>query len=314
MRKYCIILLALALLATGLAGCGREEAGGAAYYAFTDDAGRQITLEKKPEKVAVLFSSYADVWTAAGGSIAVTVGETLERGFAPEGTALVDAGAGKTIDREALVAAGPDFVICSADIAAQRETAEYLNGVGIPCAQFRVDTFEEYRNMLAVCTDITGDKAAFETWGTQVAGRVDAIRSQAREALEGKDVRILFVRAGSQYSATKAKTAEENFVCAMLKELGTYNIGENAPVLLDGLSLEEILVEDPDYIFISTMGNEQAARTYMDSVLAQESWQALTAVKTGHYAYLPKDLFQFKPNGRWDEAYGYLAAILEDLT
>ena len=45
--------------------------------------------------------------------------------------------------------------------------------------------------------------------------------------------------------ATKAKTADENFVCKMLNELGTYNIAENAPILLDGLSLSLIHI----YIF-----------------------------------------------------------------
>ena len=63
------------------------------------------------------------------------------------------------------------------------------------------------------------------------------------ETGEAEQKRILFIRAGSKYSATKAKTAENNFVCVMLKELGTYNIAENAPVLLDGLSQEEILME-----------------------------------------------------------------------
>ena len=95
-----------------------------------------------------------------------------------------------------------------------------------------------------------------------------------------------------------------------VKELGTYNIAENAPVLLDGLSQEEILMENPDYIFISTMGKEEAARAYMDSVLQEEAWQHLDAVKEGRYAYLPKELFQFKPNKRWGEAYRYLADLL----
>lgn len=30
----------------------------------------------------------------------------------------------------------------------------------------------------------------------------------------------------------------------------------------------------------------------------------------GHCSYLPKELFQFKPNARWDEAYRYLAQLL----
>ena len=91
--------------------------------------------------------------------------------------------------------------------------------------------------------------------------------------------------------------------------MGTYNIAENAPILLDGLSIEEIVMEDPDYIFITTMGKEDAAKEYMNSVLEQETWQSLSAVQKGNYVYLPKDLFQFKPNAKWAEAYEYLINI-----
>ena len=95
-----------------------------------------------------------------------------------------------------------------------------------------------------------------------------------------------------------------------LKRWVPSNIADNAPILLDGLSIEEIIDADPDYIFISTMGDEEAAKEYMDSVLAEPTWQSLTAVQTGNYSYLPKDLFQFKPNNRWDEAYAFLAGLL----
>ena len=177
-------------------------------------------------------------------------------------------------------------------------------------AVFHVEEFQEYLDMLKICTDITGDQEAYETYGTQVREEVEAVLASVPETGEAEQKRILFIRAGSKYSATKAKTAENNFVCVMLKELGTYNIAENAPVLLDGLSQEEILMENPDYIFISTMGKEEAARAYMDSVLQEEAWQHLDAVKEGRYAYLPKELFQFKPNKRWGEAYRYLADLL----
>lgn len=281
------------------------------YYKFTDDAGQEIVLETQPKQVAVLFSSFADVWQIAGGEIAVTVGESVERGFAGENVVLVDDGAGKTIDLERLISSEPDFVICSADITAQSEAAEILTKAGIPCAQFHVESFEKYLSMLKICTDITGNKDAYETYGIQVQKRIAQIREDAKEQSAESKPSILFIRAGSQYSATKAKTAEENFVCQMLKELGTYNIAENAPVLLDGLSFEEVLLENPDYIFISTMGDEAAAKTYMDSVLEEAGWQELDAVKNGNYTYLPKDMFQYKPNARWDEAYQYLADLLK---
>ena len=36
----------------------------------------------------------------------------------------------------------------------------------------------------------------------------------------------------------------------------------------------------------------------------------VTAVRDDHVVILPKDLFQYKPNARWAEAYDYLAKIL----
>ena len=81
-------------------------------------------------------------------------------------------------------------------------------------------------------------------------------------------------------------------------------------MLLDGLSIEAILQADLDYIFISTMGDAEAAVAHMDSVLQEPTWQSLTAVQEGNYVYLPKELFQFKPNGRWDEAYEYLIDLV----
>ncbi len=326
------LLLPALLVSLALAGCGLSTPAAPAFSAlpapssaagarageatvayplsFTDHAGNLITLEQPPKRVAVLFSSFADLWTTAGGTVAITVGESIERGFVPPDTPLVDGGAGKAIDRELLLNSQPDFVLCTADIPAQLEAAAFLNRAGIPAAAFRVESFADYRSVLKLCTDITGDADAFATFGTEVGERIDAMLAADAISRGSLTPEILFIRAGSKNSATKAKTAKENFVCAMLQELQTHNIAEDAPVLLDGLSLEEILLRDPDFIFISTMGDEQAARAHMDAVLADPAWQQLTAIQNGRYAYLPKELFQFKPNQRWDEAYAYLIDLL----
>ena len=97
----------------------------------------------------------------------------------------------------------------------------------------------------------------------------------------------------------------------MLKELGTVNIADTESPLLDSLSLEYILKNQPDYIFISTMGDENAAREYVTSLFGSDTWRELTAVQNGAYAFLPKDMFHYKPNARWDTAYSYLIDLLE---
>ena len=74
-----------------------------------------------------------------------------------------------------------------------------------------------------------------------------------------------------------------------------------------------ILNEQPDVILIVPQGDEQAAQAYMNSVLEQSGWRDLEAVKNQRCWYLPKDLFHYKPNARWDEAYQYLIDLVETI-
>lgn len=281
---------------------------------FTDDAGVTHTVNKHPQTTAVLFSSFADIWTTAGGNISVTVGESVERGFAAHGVTLVDDGAGKTVNTELLIAAKPDFVICSADIPAQAECAAGLCEAGIAAAVFRVETFDDYLRVLEIFCALNETPDIYETCGIQIKEQIDGLLSAAAENNTIPEKRILFLRAGTSAKATKAKTADDHFAAVMLEELGCHNIADDAPVLLDGLSIEEIITENPDAVFISMMGEEAAVRSYMDGVLRLDTWQTLDAVRDGRVYYLPKDLFQFKPNARWYEAYRYLYELLYDAT
>lgn len=307
LKRFLAVLLLLSL-ALSVAGCAAPSAQVGAGFTVTDALGYEVTLPKEPQRVAVLFSSFADIWVSAGGTVDITVGESVTRGFAGEEAVLVDGGAGKTIDLETLIAAEPDLVICSADIEGQADAAQICRDAGIPTAAFRVESFEDYLEVLDIFTQLTCRPDRYQVCGTEVAEKIRQQRENFLENSVGKTV--LFIRAGSSAKYTKAKGSQDHFVCQMLQELGTVNIADAAPVLLDGLSFEEILTQDPEYIFISTMGDVDAAVSYMDSLLQEPQWQALSAVQNGKVFYLPKELFQFKPNARWDEAYAYLIDLL----
>ena len=78
MKRIPILLLAASVLAASLAACGSPAASSssaapssasssaAQAYTFTDDLGRTVTVER-PERVAALIGSFADVWCLAGG-------------------------------------------------------------------------------------------------------------------------------------------------------------------------------------------------------------------------------------------------------
>lgn len=301
MKKF----LSVILIALMLFSCETTHDFEETVISFTDAVGNTVTLSESPKKVAVLFSSFADIWVSAGGVVNITVYESVERGFADESAVLVDGGAGKSIDNETLIAAAPDLVIGSADIAAQLDTVRLCNNADIPAIALRAESFEDYLEVLKLFTMLTGKSENYEKHGKELQKEITTLtKFQCNDS-------ILFIRAGSSARVTKAKVASDHFAAAMLKKLGTYNIAESAPVLLDGLSFEEILIQNPKHIFVSTMGDENAAIEYMESLLKNAEWAALDAVKHGNVHYLPKDLFQYKPNSRWDEAYSYLINILE---
>lgn len=277
------------------------------YITFTDSNEAVVTLTEKPERAAVLFSSFADVWCESGGKVAITVGESIQREICSADVLLVDEGAGKTINTELLISYKPDFVITSADVPAQRETAELLRKAGIPVAELRMEHFDDYKKILSAMSKINGTTGETEK---QLEFLSASIEKELEMAKGREEKKILFIRSGSSYSSAKAKRAEDHFAAKMLEELGCHNIADDAEILVDGLSVEEILRQDPDHIFISLMGDYFTSKTYMESVLESEAWQSLSAVKEGKVHFLPKELFQYKPCGKWDAAYQYLNGIL----
>ncbi len=321
-----IRMLLMLLLAASLTGCGRKnevtsevimnvessvenepKEGVIDTYTFTDDTNAEVRVTKKPGKTAVLFASYADIWINSGGVVDITVEETVERGLVEENKALlVGKSVGKEINAEALIAAKPDFVILTADFPEHVELAELLRRSNIPVALFRVDQFEDYLKMLQICTDIMERSDAYETYGLQVKSRIEEIKDKVN-GLPNKQS-ILFIRAHSR--GMSAKTTD-HFVGCMLEELNTDNIANHADILLDELSIEAIASEDPDYIFVTTMGDSGSAIAYMqDQINSNPVWQMLSAMRNDNYIILPKDLFQYKPNGNWDKSYEFLAKEL----
>lgn len=314
MNKKIILITAmlLVLLMCAFAACdssGENETSNGAYYTFTDSDSFTVELSEKPQKVAVLFSSLSEAWLNAGGEIAITVGETVERKLCKGEALLVDSGAGKTVDNERLISLEPDFVICSADIAAQKDTASFLRKAGIPVALIRLDTFEDYLEVLKIFTDITDRKDLYKENGEKVK---DEIEKTVAESKKAEGTKVLFIRSGSSVSSAKAKKSEDNFAAKILEDLGCFNIAEKAEILVDSLSAEVILKEDPQYIFISLMGDYENSKGFMESLLQSSEYKNLTAVKNGKVYFLPKELFQYKPCGRWAESYRYISSILNN--
>ena len=296
MRKRLLGLLLIALLLLPSIA-GAEEA-------LLDDRGAAIPTAV-PRRVVSLYGSYAEAWAQAGGTlVGATEDAVSERGMDLGEAQII--GTTKEPNLELVLALDPDLVLLSLDIAAQVSAAEALEAAGVPCAAFRVDTWQDYARMMDVFTALTGRRDLYEA----IVPPMEAAIAQTIASAQAQNApTVLLLRAYS--TGVKAK-ADDNLAGAMLEDLGCINIAGKQPSLLEELTLEAIVVEDPDCIFISVMGgDEEAALGVVEETLGQNpAWQGLTAVQEGRDYVLPRDLFHYKPNARWAESYAYLYELL----
>ena len=303
-------LFSLFLILGLLCGCGpRQVSDDVVFDGFVDDLGRTVTVTN-PQRVACLLGSFAQVWQLAGGEIIATADDAWDdlRLELPEDC--VNLGNTKELSLELLLSAQPDFILASANTRQNLEWRETLEAAGIPTAYFDVSDFHDYLRLLELCTNITGRKDLYEKHGTAVQQQIHAVLEQAEN--RGTSPTVLVMRASA--SMVTVKNSQDNVLGEMLKTLGCVNIADSDASLLENLSLEKILEEDPDFIFFVQRGDDaEGMRTYVETMMEENpAWQALTAVQEGRMHFMDKNLYNLKPNHRWGEAYEKLEEILEN--
>lgn len=305
--RGCICLILLFLWA-GLTACGQKEpqAQGIGSYTFTDDLGREVTVSST-ERVAVLLGSYADMWILAGGQVCAAPEDAFDDFDLnlPEDT--VNLGETKRLSLELLLSADPDFVIASTNTSQHLEWQQSLEGAGIPTAYFDVSDFEDYLRVLKLCTEITGQEERYTQYGTEIQKEIDEILDRRKDEIPCS---VLYMRASA--TSIRAKGNKDNVLGEMLEKFGCVNIADSDDSLLETLSVESILLQNPDLILIVQSGDDiEGTKQNIDAMFQENPlWGELDAVKNGRVYILDKHLYNLKPNARWAEAYKKLEEIL----
>lgn len=282
------------------------DAGQASVYTFTDDLGREVTVESC-ERVAALLGSYADMWILAGGDVCAAPDDAFVDFDLPLAEGTVNLGETKRLSLELLLSVDPDFVLASTNTAQHLEWQPSLEGAGITVAYFDVACFEDYLRVLKICTDITGQTERYAQYGTDIQKEINEIIDRNT----GKDApTVLSMRASA--TSIRAKGNSGNVLGEMLAAFGCVNIADTDGSLLENLSLESILLMNPDLILIVQSGDDIEGTQENIENMFQENplWNELDAVKNGQVHILDKHLYNLKPNARWAEAYEELEKIL----
>ncbi|QUH21302.1 ABC transporter substrate-binding protein [Alkaliphilus sp. B6464] len=274
---------------------------------FTDSRNQQVTLNKHPERVVVLFNSYLEIWAKSGGTIVGRIEESEDK--IVEGTENAEiVGTLGAISLEKVLSLKPDLVILNGNSKIQMEIVPILedNGIGVVALDFFVK--DDYFKLVRLFTALNEREDLYQANALQVKENIEKI---IEKSPKDKSYKVLIMMASAKSITARGSDA---YLGEMLKDLHTANIADTSNNTLDdkNFSLEKIIEEDPDFIFVQTTGSDMEAvldRIKKD-VESNPAWASLKAVKEGRYILLPKDLYMYKANHRYAEAYEGLAKHL----
>lgn len=312
LKRTVPLIIALLLL---LFSCKKEESSPfgitgqtAKSVTYINAAGKEKVLTKKPERVVVVHGSLLNLWHAAGGNV---VGRPTVRIKLPaELKKVEEIGGMTTFNTEKILALDPDLVILSGNISKQDNLEKLLDQCGIENVRITYNNYRDYFRIQELFTALTGKE---ELYKKEILPLKKEIASIIKKTEGKKAPRILLLFSSTRYVKCEIPL-ESTDTALILKMLGAENIAADAAMeeaKYVNFSMEQVIARDPDLILIKTMGDISKCKERLEKdIKSHEAWSGLKAVKAGEVHFLPNDLFMYKANERYPEAFDYLAKIL----
>ena len=261
----------------------------------------------QPKNVVALSASLAELWLEAGGILAGATSDAFEKGRISQSLGdAANVGSLKNPNVELILSLEPDLVILAPKLSGYSSARRLLEEAKVPCYYAEVDSFNDYLVVFQDFTHMTGRDDLYEQYGKRQKDNITALIAALPS---GKGPQVLVLRA---YSSGINVKSEGVIITNILDDLGLGNIASGNAALTENFSLEKIVEADPDCIFIVYMGDsaEKTTKYLKQNLYENPVWSTLSAVSQDRTFVLPQELFHYKPNSRWEEAYAYIAELL----
>lgn len=272
---------------------------------YRQNDGALVSLTKRPERVVVAYTSLVQLWYCAGGTAVgipfVKAKETLP----PEARDLPVIGQVTAPNAEKLLVLRPSLVLFSGKHEKHRALRGLLERSGIESVYLNYANYSDFLEILDFFCRLNGTTLKRNSRAEAIGKEVDSICRKAK--------RLNPLRFAVLFAASRGFAVERNGVNAahMLTMLGGRNIITEPGNTRIPFSLERILLEDPEILFIITMGpTEKIQRKVAKELMEQPAWKQLSAVRNGRVHFLPVDRYLYLPGTRFPEAFRYLAELM----
>ena len=298
MKKLLLGSIALVMIVLALAGCGKTTSSSSATTKELTYNGQTYTVPKDPQKIAVLSNSILSMLYAVDGKAISRVSTT--DALPPEIEALPVLGQTANINMEQLLGLNPDLVLGLENQHKKYESQ--LQSSKIPTVLINYDGIKDNVPLIKFLGALTNHEDKATTLANTYESNVNKVKDSVKAQ---QPARVAVLRATG-----KGVTAETDaaITASMVKDLGMTNVvsthlDKTTTDKTVPYSLETLAADDPDIIFVVTMGKEEEITKAMKKAMTDNpAWANLKAVQNNRVVYLPSKLFLLNPGLQTPEA------------
>jgi iron complex transport system substrate-binding protein len=240
---------------------------------ITDNLGRDVTVETKPQRIISLAPSNTEILFAIGAGDQV-VGITTYCNYPPEAQDREQIGgfSAKTISVEKIVALEPDLVFSVGEI--QRPAIEALGQVDITVVALDPNDFDEVYATIELMGRLTGHEQEAAQIVADMKARVAAVRERVATIPEEERLTVFW----ETYDEPLMTVGAASFTHQLIELAGGVNIFADLTETYPQVNAEEVVKRNPAVI----MGADSMGDKLTTELVGQRpGWGQVQAVQDG---------------------------------
>jgi iron complex transport system substrate-binding protein len=240
-----------------------------------DDAGRQVTIARPPQRIVSIAPSNTEILFALGlGDRVVAVDQYSN--FPPEAKQKAQLGSYVKPNLEALVAATPDLVLAT-EVHTKSVLPE-LEGRNLTAVVVDPKNVDEVFDRILLVGKVTGQDARAEKLVGELKERTASVTAKVKDAPKTR----VFLELSPELHTAGPGT----FVHDLIERSAGQNVAADAGQPWPQLSLEALVQRDPEVILLA----DEVAGETPEKVKARPAWDKVSAVKAGRVVVIDPDL------------------------
>ena len=300
------IVLSAMLLAVFLSGAAQQivsEDG--AKIVYRQENGEEVTLKKHPKRTVIGYGSFAKVWDLAGGT-AVGVPKLKEKDALPPAMRdLPLIGLPTVPNPEKIAQVQPDLVLLSAKLARHHAVASLMRQSGVDTVCVTYNNYHDFSALLDLFCRLNGKTLQQLPAAAKVTAEVESLCASVKDRKAPRCAIVFASANGFSLESDRTNTG------VMAKMLGAENILKKSSRLRMSFSYEQLLLDNPEVIFIIMMGSHKMLQEkFRNEFTSQPAWKEMKAARSNRVHFLPTELFLYLPGPDYPKAFRYLKDLL----